>query len=142
MQHNINFQHNNHTNPVIMSDADYFKLVRLVQQTQNSESKTLLSEELDRAVVVKPEAFPVHAIGINSLVTVVDQATHVERTFTLVMPSQADMKKRMVSVLSPMGTALIGFRKGEYVSWQMPGGLKHFQITDVVNPANDENAPL
>lgn len=134
MQHKSSFQqNNNNANPVIISDVDYFKLVRLVQQTQNNESKHLLSEELQRAVVVKPDAFPVHAIGINSLVTVVDMNTHVERTFRLVMPSQADISKRMISVLSPMGTALIGFRKGEYVSWQMPGGLKHFQITEVVN---------
>lgn len=49
------------------------------------------------------------------------------------MPVRADISKGLVSVLSPMGTALIGFREGESVSWQMPGGLKHFRILRVNN---------
>jgi regulator of nucleoside diphosphate kinase len=50
-----------------------------------------------------------------------------------VMPEQADIGQQKVSILSPMGTALIGFRKGEEVLWQVPAGMKRFRILDVVN---------
>jgi regulator of nucleoside diphosphate kinase len=51
----------------------------------------------------------------------------------LVMPDQADIKQKKISVMAPVGTALIGFKKGEKVNWHVPAGEKTFAILDVVN---------
>jgi regulator of nucleoside diphosphate kinase len=50
-----------------------------------------------------------------------------------VLPQQADIKKKKISVLAPIGTALIGFRKGRKVSWNVPAGKKDFKIMEVTN---------
>jgi regulator of nucleoside diphosphate kinase len=52
---------------------------------------------------------------------------------TIVLPQKADIKQKKVSVLAPIGTALIGFRKGQKVSWEVPAGKKDFMIMDVKN---------
>lgn len=134
MQHQSVYQNNN-TQPVIVSETDFALLHKLLGNSVQSANDFSLLHELNRAIVVKKEAFPPHAIGINSTVCILDLESQTEKTFTLVMPVRADIRNGLVSVLSPMGTALIGFREGETVSWQMPGGLKHFRITRVINDA-------
>lgn len=124
---------NQNTQPVIVSETDYALLHKLLGNSAQSANDFSLLHELNRAIVVKKEAFPPHAIGINSTVCILDLESLSEKTFTLVMPARADISKGLVSVLSPMGTALIGFREGESVSWHMPGGLKNFRITRVIN---------
>jgi regulator of nucleoside diphosphate kinase len=51
----------------------------------------------------------------------------------LVAPDKADIKEKRISVMSPIGTALIGFRKGQKVKWQVPAGKKTFTILEVIN---------
>jgi regulator of nucleoside diphosphate kinase len=85
--------------------------------------------------VVKKDAFPPHGVRINSKVAVLDLETNRVLEFTLVMPGQADMRQNKVSILTPMGAALIGFRKAEEVQWKVPAGLKRFRILDVQNRA-------
>lgn len=134
MQQQSKYQNNN-ANPVILSEGDYQLLTKLVKHTNDAGSGMSLSYELNRAIVVNKAAFPAHTIALNSKVSVCDEETGTEKKFMLVMPARADIKKGLVSVLSPIGTALIGFRKGEHVEWQMPGGMKKFRITDVDNSA-------
>ena len=97
-----------------------------------------LAHEIDRAIVVNNHAFPAHAIGVQSQVLIRDLDTDQEKSFTLVWPSGADIKKGHVSILSPMGAALLGFRQGERISWKMPGGLKRFLIVNVDNSRRPE----
>jgi regulator of nucleoside diphosphate kinase len=92
-----------------------------------------LAYELSRAIVVKKEAFPAHTVRINSKVSVLDLETNRVLDFTLVMPAHADMRQNKVSILTPMGAALIGFRKAEEVQWKVPAGMKRFRILDVKN---------
>ena len=51
----------------------------------------------------------------------------------IVLPDKADIKERKISIMSPIGTALIGFRQGENVKWQVPSGKKTFTILEVNN---------
>ena len=53
----------------------------------------------------------------------------------LVTPDKADIKEKRISVMAPIGTALIGFRKGQKVKWQVPAGKKTFTILEVINEA-------
>ena len=120
-------------NPVLITEEDYELLRPYVASMADKQDEMTLAYELNRAVVVKKEAFPPHAVRINSKVSVLDLETNRIVQFTLVMPPHADMRANKVSILTPMGAALIGFRKSEEVQWKVPGGLKRFRILDVQN---------
>jgi regulator of nucleoside diphosphate kinase len=121
-------------NPVIMIEEDYEMLRRFVRNAPQDDEMSL-AYELSRAIIVKKEAFPPNAVRLNSRVSVLDLETEKVMEFTLVLPHEADIQQRKVSILTPMGTALIGFRKAEEVRWKVPAGLKRFRILDVVNKA-------
>ncbi|MBS1781471.1 MAG: GreA/GreB family elongation factor [Bacteroidetes bacterium] len=123
-------------NPVVISEEDFQLLKGYINSEARSEDEMTLSGELKRAVVVSKDAFPTHAVRINSKVSVLDITTDRVLEFMLVMPAHADMQRNKVSILTPMGAALIGFRKGEEVQWTLPGGLKRFRILDVINQSD------
>lgn len=120
-------------NPVIMTEEDYNLLKPYVHKLPDRNEEMSLAHELKRAVIVNKDAFPLHAIKLNSRVSILDQDTQRVHEFTLVMPEHADIRQNKVSVITPMGAALIGFRKGEEVKWKVPAGLKRFRILDVAN---------
>jgi len=99
----------------------------------DKDSEMSLAHELGRAMIVKKDAFPAHAVKLNSKVSVLDLETNKIMEFMIVMPEYADIRQHKISVLTPMGTALIGFRKAEEVRWKVPAGLKRFRILDVNN---------
>ncbi len=124
---------NNDNNPVVLCEEDYKKLTDLMNfnNAPKADHEMTLAHEVARAVVVKDEAFPAHTIRINSAVRIVDMDTNKEKDFQLVMPSDADIKTKKISILSPMAAAIIGFKVGDIVSWKMPSGLKKLKIVEV-----------
>ena len=92
-----------------------------------------LQDELKRAKLVKMEDFPRDVVRINSVVRVKMEGKKDEMEFTIVTPDKADIRERKISVLAPIGTALLGFRQGQRVRWQVPAGTKTFIILDVKN---------
>jgi len=120
-------------NPVLITEEDYHLLKPYIDNMPDKSQEMTLAYELNRAVVVKKEAFPKHAVKINSKVSILDLESNKIMEFTLVMPEHADMRQNKVSILTPMGAALIGFRKAEEVQWKVPAGLKRFRILDVQN---------
>jgi regulator of nucleoside diphosphate kinase len=97
---------------------------------ENAEAMQL---ELQKAKLVSKEEFPEDAIGLYSIVRIKDNARKKEMELELVTPDKADISKNKVSVLAPIGVALIGFRQGEQVQWKMPSGERSFTILDVKN---------
>jgi regulator of nucleoside diphosphate kinase len=123
---------NNNRNPVIISASDHHVIRKLIGSSTATSDEMTLVYELNRAIVVsKEEEVPVGTVRLDSTVSVLDLDTNKEKTFTIVIPSRADIKSGLVSILSPIGAALIGFRKGQVVVWHMPGGLKQLRITEV-----------
>jgi regulator of nucleoside diphosphate kinase len=120
-------------NPVVITEEDYNLLKPLAGSMEGEMMEMSLGHELSRAIIVKNDAFPPHTVRLNSKVTVLNLETERIMNFMIVLPEQADMGKQQVSVLTPLGTALIGFRKGEEVLWRVPAGLKRFRILDVCN---------
>lgn len=102
----------------------------VVNEKQNIKS---LSEELSKATILNRSKFPEDVIRLNSTAIIKDTDTNRVITVTIVMPEQADVKKNKVSVLAPVGTALIGFKKGQQVVWPVPSGTKKFMIMEVYN---------
>jgi len=124
--------------PVILLRNDFEILdayVKNVQgmQVNEKENYNKLSMELKKAQIVDVESFPSDTVRLDSMVVIKDLLTGREMSITIVLPQKADIKQKKVSVLAPIGTALIGFRKGQKVSWQVPSGKKDFMIMEVKN---------
>lgn len=92
-----------------------------------------LEGELKKAKLIEKEKFPADVVGLNSTVIIREEAAKKDMELMLVVPDKADIKQRRISFLSPIGTALIGFRKGQRVQWSVPAGMKTFTIVDVKN---------
>lgn len=124
---------NNDNNPVILCEEDYKKLIDLMNfnSAPKADHEMTLAHEVARAVVVKNDVFPTDTIRINSAVRILDMETNKEKDFQLVMPSDADIKTKKVSILSPMAAAIIGFKVGDVVLWKMPSGLKKLKVVEV-----------
>jgi regulator of nucleoside diphosphate kinase len=82
---------------------------------------SMLRDELNRANVVTSEEIEPDFVTMNSTVRFVDEVTNTAYQLTLVYPDQAG-EAGTVSVLAPVGSALLGLRVGESISWQVPGG--------------------
>ena len=92
-----------------------------------------LHAELKKAKLVNKDKFPLDVVRINSTVRVKAEDKDEVMEFMLVTPDKANIKEKRISIMAPIGTALIGFRKGQQVKWQVPSGKKVFTILDVVN---------
>jgi regulator of nucleoside diphosphate kinase len=126
--------------PVILLRNDFEILNGFVKnlqgmQVNEKENFSKLYEELKKAQIVDAENFPGDIVRLNSTVVIKDLKTKRDMTITIVLPQKADIKQKKVSVLAPIGTALIGFRQGQTVSWQVPSGKKDFMIMEVRNEA-------
>ncbi len=91
-----------------------------------------LENELDRAHVVEPSAVPHDVVTMNSLVRIEDVDTGMENIYTLVFPSDASIPEKKISILAPIGTALLGSRAGATVNWPAPAGMRTVRIKEVL----------
>lgn len=76
-----------------------------------------LLEEIGRARIVKPSQMPRDVVSIGSSVTYRDEATGLHKTVTLVYPEHADIMQQRVSIMTPIGVALLGLSEGAAFSW-------------------------
>jgi len=97
---------------------------------QNAED---LLAELKKAKLVSKDEFPANVVRLNSTVRIKPEDKDYVMELMIVTPDKADIKERKISIMSPIGTALIGFRQGENVKWQVPSGKKTFTILEVKN---------
>ena len=91
-----------------------------------------LDEELERAEIVKPEEIPSDVITMNSTFRLSDLDIGEDLVYTLVFPAKADSTNGKISILAPIGTAVLGYRVGDTVQWKVPGGLKRLKVKEVV----------
>jgi regulator of nucleoside diphosphate kinase len=91
-----------------------------------------LSKEIERAKKVKSQKISPDVVTMNTVIEFVDIQTGVSRQLKLVYPHEADMKKGYVSVLAPIGTALLGYKKGDIIEWDVPSGKKKFLIKEII----------
>jgi regulator of nucleoside diphosphate kinase len=108
--------------PLIVSRFDLERLERLLERVGSGGNLDLLRAELDRAEVVDPKDVPPDVVTMNSRVRVADEATGEESELQLVFPAAADAVRGAVSVLAPVGSALLGLRVGSVIEWPVPDG--------------------
>lgn len=108
---------------IIISSFDLERLERLLESDayRNLPGIDALQNEIDRATIVAPEEVPPNVITMNSSVKFIDDAKGTEFRLSLVYPGQTDVPDA-VSVLAPVGSALLGLSVGQSISWQAPGG--------------------
>ena len=92
-----------------------------------------LHAELKKAKLVGREEFPLDVVRLNSTVRIKADDHDEIMEIMLVTPDKANIKEKKISVMAPIGAALIGFRQGQQVKWQVPAGKKTFTIMEVIN---------
>lgn len=123
---------------VILLKEDYNRLSEYVKSSKSmpvSDKKNYenLAQEIGQAIVVDKEDFPENTVRLNSTAIIKDKDTNRVMALTVVLPHNADLKKGKISVLAPLGAALIGFQKGEQINWEVPSGTKNLFIMEVYN---------
>lgn len=111
------------------------KLIEMFEDDPGMRDKKYIEElddELRRAKVVPPKSVPGDVITMNTRVRVKDLDSGAEMTYQVVFPGDADIKQNKVSILAPIGTALIGFRVGETVEWKVPAGVKKMKVEEIL----------
>ena len=91
-----------------------------------------LSDELDQADLVRPEEIPNDVITMNSTFRLQNLDNGEEAVYSLVFPADADSLRGKISVLAPIGTAVLGYRVGDTVEWDVPAGLKRLTVREIV----------
>lgn len=107
---------------ITVSRFDLERLERLLDRVGGGGNLDLLRQELDRAEVVEPCDVPPDVVTMNSRVRVRDEATGEESELQLVFPAAADAEQGAVSILAPIGSALLGLRVGAEIEWPVPEG--------------------
>ncbi|MGG7445355.1 nucleoside diphosphate kinase regulator [Kosakonia oryzendophytica] len=109
---------------IIINERDAERLDRLLEQPAHASLPVAdaLNEELDRAQMCAPEAMPHDVVTMNSRVKFRELKSGEERVRTLVYPAQMTDSTSQLSVLAPVGAALLGLRVGDSIHWALPGG--------------------
>jgi len=120
MQHAIGLRP---SSQILISDTDHGRLTSLARALLDRTPETAeeLLSEMDRAVITDAAAMPADVVRMGSIVTVRAEGGETQR-ITLVYPGEADITESRISVLTPMGTALIGAATGQAVCWSSRGG--------------------
>lgn len=114
-----------------LTQDDMDRLLKLVE-AQPGKGLEKLERELVRANVVPREEIPEDVVTMNSRVIFENETTGGRREVTLVYPGNADIDAGRISVLVPIGTALLGLRVGQSIDWELPGGKsQRYRIVDV-----------
>ncbi len=119
---------------IIVSTRDLIKLKDLIG-TQIPGCENSLKElvvELQNAEIVEPEKMPPDVITMNSKVRFKDIEESEDYIFSLVYPGDSDTSKGKLSILAPVGTALLGYRVGDEIRWKVPAGTKIFCVKEIL----------
>lgn len=135
-------------NNITIAFADHDRLLKLIDSARldwriSGDHLQSLEGELARATLVESEELPSDVVAMHSTVWFCDLDTDESERYTLVLPSEADVTCNRISVLAPIGTALLGFRVGDTLKWRVPQGTRRLKITKVVQrqaaPQTDES---
>ena len=107
---------------IILSGFDHERLERLLDKVGPRPDLDALREEIERAEIVEPEKVPSNVVTMNSVVRFVDEETRRENEVTLVFPGHANVESNRISVLAPVGSALLGLSVGDSIYWPVPNG--------------------
>ena len=122
---------------IYITEYDLKRLRELMEEAKRVDRRgnqylRSLDGELSRSTVVAPTEVPSDVVTMNSQVRLIDLDTHDEMVYTLVFPQEADVTQSKISVLAPIGTAMLGYRVGDTFTWEVPDGVRRLQVKDVL----------
>jgi regulator of nucleoside diphosphate kinase len=123
-------------NQIIIEEKEFELLKNMIPTAQNNSDRNYnlsirrLKKELESARIVSIYEIPDDVIRMNSTVTV-QMPKNVTRNFTIVLPEKSNLEQNKLSVLSPMGLALMGYAINDTILWQFPSGETLIKILDV-----------
>lgn len=91
-----------------------------------------LTKELLRSEVIDSKCIPADVITMNSTVRLLDLDTKEEKTYTLVFPLEANIDEDKISILAPIGTAMLGYHVGDIIKWHVPAGIRRLKVTEIL----------
>lgn len=124
--------------PITLGNLDLARLEQMLESPalRGLPAAASLGAELERARVLPAAQVPGDVVTMNATVTCVDEVSGDSHQFTLVFPQDADVATGRVSVLAPVGSALLGLSVGQAIDWQAPGGRAlRLRVTSVVAAA-------
>lgn len=117
---------------IYFTEKDFEVLSQLTERFAGRSNTGFLEGELDRAEVVPDQDIPAQVVTLHSRARVLDEDLRTEREVTIVPPEEAK-QEGYVSVLAPLGAAIIGVPEEETIEWPMQGGKsKRFRVTKVL----------
>ncbi len=121
---------------IYITSLDMRRLRNLFDNPDLLQQKPYLQEleqEINRAVEVPSAEIPSDIITMNSTARLSDLNTGEEMILTLVYPDHANISEGKISVLAPIGTAMLGSREGETIEWEVPDGVRTLRIVHILN---------
>ncbi len=129
---------------IFMTEYDHKRLAGMVRAHKQAGKRaghlTALERELERAAVVPIHLIPDYVVTMNSTVRYTDLASGREEECTLVFPGLTDPESKKISILAPIGAALIGETEGSVVEYEAPGGTMRIRVDNVVYQPEAEGA--
>lgn len=120
---------------ILITDRDMTRLQQLIDSARlHWRDQTLLDrleDELSRAKIVSGKHVPADVVTMNSRVRVTDLDTGKVSTYQIVFPRDANAESNRISVLAPIGTALLGLKVGSTIEWETPGGIRRLRVDAV-----------
>jgi regulator of nucleoside diphosphate kinase len=129
---------------IMISHEDFNRIELVIAEGRTSRSDRdrqnldRLDRELRRARRVAVAERPADVVALEAEVTVRDLDDQTEATYQLVLPAKADVARNRLSVLAPIGAALLGYRRGDQIDWPVPGGRRRLRIERVAGPVRTE----
>jgi regulator of nucleoside diphosphate kinase len=119
-----------------MTEPDRAKLQKMVSdilltEVDGTDHVRALDAEMRRAIVLPAGQVPPDVITMHSK-AILSFGGGEDEEYTLVYPDEADLSENLVSVLSPVGTAILGYRAGDVVDWEVPDGAVAIHVKSVV----------
>jgi len=122
---------------IYITDSDIKRLSELIKVAREfgKEDEIYLrdlEEELNRSKVVESKAIPENIITMNSKIRIRNLDTNEEMIFKLVFPDDADSSQEKISILAPIGTAVIGYKVDDIIEWKIPVGIARLKIEEIL----------
>ena len=122
---------------IFITTKDVEKLRDLIREAYHTEYRgsdylKKLAEEIQKASVVQPDQIPSDVITLNSTARLVDREINEEMVYTLVFPEDADSSQGKISILAPIGTAMLGYKTGDTFEWDTPGGKRFIRVKEIL----------
>jgi regulator of nucleoside diphosphate kinase len=129
--------------PITITDRDKRHLEKMILEIRSTgkkeESLDALTAELNRAEIVSSAVISPMVVTMGSLVSIVDLDTSERTQHRLIFPGQGKGDDNEISVLSPIGASILGYRSGDKVEREVPAGVRRFRIAKVDNQPDAAN---